>query len=191
MWVSNRGLGGLALIALATACSTNPAPRGWLAPAPIAVSDPYGAWVHITTPSAGKQVPSGGELIAVGLDSVFVLTPDGEFHAIARADVTRARVAYYDSQYGQLAAWTTMGSLATLSHGWFLVFSLPVWTIGRRACRPSWTGSACGPNCGADLAALSSRAPTGHHERTPQHHTARFTSGFVMSATTTRERGVP
>jgi hypothetical protein len=130
MWVSNRGLGGLALIALATACSTNPAPRGWLAPAPIAVSDPYGAWVHIEIPSAGKQAPSGGELIAVGLDSVFVLAPDGEFHAIARADVTRARVAYYDSQYGQLAAWTTIGSLSTGSHGFFLVFSLPVWTIG-------------------------------------------------------------
>ncbi|NNG15201.1 MAG: hypothetical protein HKM89_01890 [Gemmatimonadales bacterium] len=130
MWGSNEGLTGLALIAVTTACSANPAPSGWLGPAPVAVSDPYGAWVQMELTSAGKQVPSGGELIAVALDSVFVLTPDGEFHAVARADVTRAKVAYYDSQYGTLAAWTTFGSLGTLSHGFLLVFSLPVWTIG-------------------------------------------------------------
>ena len=130
MWASRRGLVGLPFIALAAACAGNPAPRGWLAPARDAVSDPYGAWVELELPSAGKQVPSGGELIAVASDSVFVLTQDATFYAIARADVTRARVAYYDSQYGQLAAWTTIGSLATLSHGFLLVFSLPVWAIG-------------------------------------------------------------
>jgi hypothetical protein len=112
------------------ACAGNPAPRGWLAPAQDALSDPYGAWVELELPSAGKQVPSGGELIAVAFDSVFVLTTDGEFHALARADVTRARVAYYSSQHGQLAAWTIIGSVATLSHGFFLVFSFPVWAIG-------------------------------------------------------------
>ena len=133
MWDSNRGLGGLALIALVAGCAGNPAPQGWLAPAPDAASDPYGAWVHIENAAAGKLVPSGGELIAVALDSVFVLTPDAEFHAIARADVTRARVAYYDSQYGQLALWTVMGSVATLSHGWFLVFSFLIWAIGGSA----------------------------------------------------------
>lgn len=133
MWDSNRGLGGLALIALAAACAGNPAPRGWLAPAPDAASDPYGAWVRVELASAEKEAPLGGELIAIALDSVFVLTPDAEFHAIARADVTRARVAYYDSQYGQLAAWTMLGSVATLSHGWFLVFSFPIWAIGGSA----------------------------------------------------------
>jgi hypothetical protein len=133
MWASKRGLGGLPLISLAMACSVNPAPRGWLAPAQDAVSDPYGAWVNVELASVEKETPLGGELIAVALDSVFVLTPDAEFHAIAQADVTRARVAYYSSQHGQLAAWTTIGSVATLSHGFFLVFSFPIWAIGGSA----------------------------------------------------------
>ena len=130
MWASKRGLVGLPFIALAMACAGNPAPRGWLAPAPDAISDPYGAWVNVDLASAEQGAALRGELIAVALDSIFVLTLDAEFHAIARADVTRARVAYYSSQHGQLAAWTIIGSLATLSHGFFLVFSFPVWAIG-------------------------------------------------------------
>lgn len=31
---------------------------------------------------------------------------------------------------GVLGAWTTIGSLSTISHGFFLVFSLPIWLVG-------------------------------------------------------------
>ena len=129
MWASRTGLGGLSLVLGFAACTSNPAPKGWLAPAPEAVSDPFGAWVRIELAPAGNQTPLGGELIAVAVDSVFVLTPDARFHAIAQADVTWARVAHYDSQFGQLGTWTMLGSVTTLSHGWFLSLSLPVWTI--------------------------------------------------------------
>jgi hypothetical protein len=129
MWGSRKSLGLLPLIVLTAACAGNPAPKGWLAPPPDASSEPYGAWVELELPSAGRQLPAGGELIAIASDSLFVLTPHGEFFAIARADATRARVAYYDSQYGDLAVWTTFGSLATASHGLLLIISFPIWTV--------------------------------------------------------------
>ncbi len=151
MRASKRTLAGLSGMVLVAACASNPAPRGWLAPATEATKDPYGAWVSIEHQAASKQVALGGELIAVGRDSVFVLTPDGRFHAIAQADALRATVAYYDSQYGDLSKWTIAGSLSTVSHGFLLLASFPFWNL------VGWTTTGA-----------QSRAPLAH-VREPRH----------------------
>jgi hypothetical protein len=70
-----------------------------------------------------------GELIAVSDDSVFALTQAAEFRAVAQADVSRAVVASYASQYEMLAAWSMIGTVATVSHGWFAFLTAPVWLI--------------------------------------------------------------
>jgi hypothetical protein len=70
-----------------------------------------------------------GEFIAVSNDSVFVLTQAAEFRAVAHADVEHALVASYASQYDLLAVWSLMGTVATASHGWFAIFSAPIWLI--------------------------------------------------------------
>jgi len=116
----------LACCALAGACAGNPAPKGWL-PAPQETPvDPYGAWIEVL---ALEGTETGGELIAVHDDSVFVLTQDGVLVATARADVKQARTAFYASEYGGLAAWAVVGSIATVSNGVLAVGTLPLWLI--------------------------------------------------------------
>ena len=118
----------LALAALLAACSHNPAPDGWLKPAREAQDDPYGAWIVISPLGDGPKLQ--GEFLAVEPDSVFVLSTGGDVQTIPRDSVARAQVAFYDSQWGNLAIWTTVGTLSTISNGWFLGFTFPLWTIG-------------------------------------------------------------
>jgi hypothetical protein len=118
---------GFALAGGALACSQNPAPTGWLAPARAAQSDPYGAWI-VVWPPAGPEV--AGEFLAVDRDTVFVLPPGGGVRAVALGSVEGALVAFYDAQWGGLTGWTMAGALSTISNGWFSAFTFPLWTIG-------------------------------------------------------------
>lgn len=115
------------LLAGAAACAGNPAPSGWLAPAREAREDPYGAWVVLSREPAPQVA---GELLAVERDSIYVLTPAGEVVAVSPFGVRRATVAFYDAQWGGLAAWTILGALSTASNGYFLVLTFPLWTVG-------------------------------------------------------------
>jgi len=116
----------LASCVFAGACAGNPAPKGWLPSPQETPTDPYGAWIDVVT-LQGTELR--GELIAVHDDSVFVLPEDGVLVATARADVRLARTAFYASQYGGLAAWATVGSIATVSNGLLAVGTLPLWLI--------------------------------------------------------------
>ncbi|MGD9546432.1 MAG: hypothetical protein AB7V45_02685 [Candidatus Krumholzibacteriia bacterium] len=122
---------GLALALLALAGSggcgsafTDP-PRDWLPPPPSAQSDVYGGWISIVPAEGrGRLV---GEFIAVDPDSVYVLNGWG-LQAIARERVRKARVSGYQKD-GGLSNWTALGTTSTLSHGYGLVLSLPLWII--------------------------------------------------------------
>lgn len=127
------------LFVVLAGCVGNPAPARWL-PTPIdAPTDVHGAWLEATV---DRVEPVRGELLAVGADTVYVLRLDGTVLRVEKSRITRARVARYDSQYGQTAGWAALGALGTLSHGFVLILSLPIWII---------TGSAS--------AAADSRAP--------------------------------
>lgn len=69
-----------------------------------------------------------GELIAVGTDTVFLLSAEGLI-AIPMRAITRATLTAYDAQWGGLAAWSTFGTVSTLSHGYGLIVSAPVWIL--------------------------------------------------------------
>ena len=122
-----RNRGATLLVAgLLLACTRNPAPTGWLPPPRAALSDPYGAWIVAWSVSGAE---TGGELLAVGPDTVFVLTPDSVVRALPLDSVDQAVVAFFDSQWAVLAGWTAGGSLSTISNGGFLILTLPLWTI--------------------------------------------------------------
>lgn len=116
----------LAAMALA-GCTRNPAPSGWLAPAENALSDRFGAWVAV---SRGDSAELGGELLAAGTDSVYVLTSDSVVHAIAIDGIANARLAFYDSRWGTLATWNALAILGTVSNGFYLILTLPITGIG-------------------------------------------------------------
>jgi hypothetical protein len=112
----------LVLLAVA-ACATNPDPR--TRPVDVVARDGHGAWIVVTA-RHGAEV--SGELIAIDLGTVGVLGPHG-LVSIAQTDIESARLYAWDSQYGTLVAWGGLGTLSTISHGFFLALSAPAWIV--------------------------------------------------------------
>lgn len=113
---------------LLSGCASTTAPRDWLPSAGEAQQQAFGAWISVEYNDGSSKHVADGEFIAVGQDSIFVLTQD-RLVAIPLSEIEGGRLATYDANHWQLAGWTALGSLTTPSHGWFLVLSLPVWIL--------------------------------------------------------------
>jgi hypothetical protein len=126
MWRAERGavLAGVSLLA---ACATNPAPSGWLPRPGEAPSDVYGAWVEIG-PSGSRQ-SIAGELLAIDHDSVYVLRSNGRVVTVSVKDAAPATIAFYEAELGNVAGLTMLGSLTTVSNGYYLVLTFPTWVV--------------------------------------------------------------
>lgn len=122
-----RATPALALVLGCAACAANPAPRGWLSPPAQSQADPYGAWIVLST---SVDLSLSGEFLAVEDDSIFVLLTDGAVQGIPMHSILQARIAWYDSQWRELSLWTFLGSISTISHGFGMILSFPVWVIG-------------------------------------------------------------
>lgn len=118
-----------------SSCARNTAPPGWHQPALVALRSSHGGWIRIEgTPSAaGTQSPdrllTEGELIAVDQTAFHVLSRSG-FQSVSRASVQRITLVGYGNQARTLALWSVLGGVSTLSHGFYLLFTAPTWTIG-------------------------------------------------------------
>ena len=122
-----------ACLLMLTGCVTSSAPQGWLPSAAEAQEHAFGGWIELETTNDADVVE--GELIAVQADTVFVLNES--LVAIAKSSVLEASLFGYASQWGRLGGWATFGTLSTASHGFFLVFSVPVWLFGGSAAAAS------------------------------------------------------
>ena len=131
---------GLATLLCTAACFHTTAPSGWLPRAPDVARDAYGGWIDLSLAAGGRVL---GELIAAHDDTVFVLS-GGSLAAVANRDVVDGTLTAYDQPWGEIALWGGLGALATLSHGWWLIFTMPTWAIS-----------------GTVAAASASRAPRG------------------------------
>jgi hypothetical protein len=107
-----------AVLAAATlnACAVNPAPRGWLPRAEELPQETRGAWIAVR----GKNLLVEGELIAVSEERVQVLTRF-RLEDVPLAQVRGATVALYDPPN------VAGGALIVLTHGYWAVFTLPLW----------------------------------------------------------------
>jgi hypothetical protein len=122
-YAATRTIAFVGLSIAGAACYRNPAPTGWLAPAGEAQSDPYGAWIAVTTVRDSAVV--GGEFLGLARDSVFVLLDRGEVVTVPISGVSRARVAVFDARWYTFATYTGAAAVGTLSNGYFMVLSLP------------------------------------------------------------------
>jgi len=139
--VRNAGYEALAVVllgALTFACATNPAPPNWLTPIPKSDRDTFGGWVEVRYPKETKLAPVNGELIAVGDQTIHVFTASG-LQEIPIADVASARASLYAPDTASVMLWATAGAISSVTHGVFLVVSLPAWlVIGRAAMGDVW-----------------------------------------------------
>lgn len=106
-----------------TACAINPDPR--TRPIDTAVRDGRGGWIVVTLASG---VELEGELISVDSDAVRVLTTLG-LVPVAPSEVAAARLWAWDPIIGGTIVWGGLGTASTVSHGFFLIFSAPVWVL--------------------------------------------------------------
>lgn len=120
---------GLPWCAVAAACTSNPAPSGWLPGAAETPTDPFGAWIEVEHETASVSRTVAGELIAVDRDTIFVLSSIG-LQGLPLDSVGSARVAWFDAGYGNLILWTAVGALSTASHGLISGITFPLWVIG-------------------------------------------------------------
>ncbi|HTM23260.1 MAG TPA: hypothetical protein VL172_22215 [Kofleriaceae bacterium] len=124
---ASRATAALALAGLlAAGCSaTDPAPARWRRTVAQAQRSPFGAWVNVEL-RRGPVI--SGELLAVEPERIF-LGSRGQLRPLAIAAIAKVTVSAYAVDSSGVAMTSVLGGLSTLSHGWFLVLSLPVWTL--------------------------------------------------------------
>lgn len=120
------------LALLVMGCATTTAPSKWLAPPIETQRQAYGGWISIDYQTNRLKSEIHGELIAMHPDSVFLLTAD-RFVAIPADKITNAKLTAYDPNVGPLALWSFLGTLSTVSHGFILILSAPIWIISGTA----------------------------------------------------------
>jgi hypothetical protein len=103
-------------------CAASHEPSRWLSDPDKVPVDPYGAWIEVKTDSGRVD----GEFIAVSPDSVYVANTS--LQAVNRNRIASARVVVYNSN--DVSAGLILGPLLTISNGWYLIFTAPMWMIG-------------------------------------------------------------
>lgn len=126
-----RRVGRLAcVVALTTmlfhGCATSTAPNGWLRSPSAEHRDSFGGWCDVTF--TGGRGHLGGELIAVGSDSLYVLGAD-QLRAVARSSIEKATLMIYAAPMRPIAAWSALGFLSSVLHGYGFLISGPVWIV--------------------------------------------------------------
>jgi hypothetical protein len=114
---------------LAVGCAVTNAPEGWR-PSPRAMqTDTHGGWIYVKCASASeRKAELGGELIAIGKDSIYVANET--LHSVAISSVKSAQLGAYNPHTNEMAGLVFLGTLSSVSNGILLVFTAPLWIIG-------------------------------------------------------------
>jgi hypothetical protein len=148
------------VLVIVSGCFRTTAPRGWLPTAVEAERDAYGGWIKLDFSMGVARNTVHGELIAAASDSVHVLTSDS-LVVVPTASVIAGTLTVYDAQHGALRLWTILGAVSTLSHGFALVLSAPVWTIAGSLATASASKAPRVESTDPSLLRLYARFPQG------------------------------
>lgn len=117
---------------VASSCAVQTAPAGFLPDVKQAQTSTHGGWIDLTFRSSTAGGNAAGELIAVTGDSLWIMGASSVV-AIPTGDVVSGQFVAYDSRPNQVVGATFAGVLSTISNGYFLVFTAPMWIIGGAA----------------------------------------------------------
>ncbi len=128
MPIRESGRSGAAALAIAGVLGGSCA--GWTVPnnkRPVqeeAITGGKGARAYLRLAS-GAEVQ--GELISAQGTYVWLLREDGRLANFPVASVRTASLGVFQTREAELTAWTIGGALSTVTHGGFLIISLPIW----------------------------------------------------------------
>lgn len=117
---------GVALVVATAACTAStPAPPTARLTLEQAQRSPRGGWINIVTVSGAV----GGELLAVE-ERALVLESRRGLQRIPLADIRSVSLSWYEASNAGVLGWNVLGTLSTLSHGFFLIFTAPLlWMV--------------------------------------------------------------
>ncbi len=116
------------IAALGWGCAQRLAPPGWSPTAREAQTEGYGGWIEVISSHGRTERATAGELLAISTDSVFVLA-DSSVVGCALTEVGQATLESYDPETNHAASWTIAGMGSTITHGWVLILSAPLWVL--------------------------------------------------------------
>jgi hypothetical protein len=104
-------------------CVKTPVPSTWplAASAKDGVIETYGSWIRLGEIS--------GELIAIELPKIWVLTDQGRIVVVSAAEVAQADLIVYRNSADTIGTLSVLGTLSTASHGFGAALSAPIWII--------------------------------------------------------------
>ena len=111
-------------------CATSYAPENWLPKTEEVPYDAYGSWIYLElTKKNDENVSSfiGGEFITFEKSVVYCL--NNELQKIPLHKIRRAVLEIDSKNTSSYGAWTVLGMLSSLSHGFYLIISMPIWLI--------------------------------------------------------------
>jgi hypothetical protein len=117
------------LTILSTGCAATVAPDGWLPSTKELQTDSYGGWLVISSKPDKRGLPIEGEFIGIQHEQVYILPLEGGARMISMDSIASARLQIHRKQHGRIAGWTGLGVISTLSHGFYLIISAPVWLL--------------------------------------------------------------
>jgi len=117
------------VLLIVAGCSSVKAPWRSVPRRPQLEYEAYGGWIHLNQIVGEKTFEFEGELISIQPDTIYFLTSAGDITSLANNDVTTARLILFKTDEGTFALWASIGALSTVSHGYGLVYSLPMWLL--------------------------------------------------------------
>ena len=114
-------------------CAVSYAPRGWLSTPGASQVDTRGAWARVELGTwicdtcNERETIYQGELIAIYRDTIFMFSD--KLVAFPRESISSISLARYTQQHGPYIIWTLLGTASTISHGFFLLGTAPLWIV--------------------------------------------------------------
>ena len=119
---------GLAATTLAACAPRNSAPPGFLPNPSAAGTSVRGGWADVRVRTGATVVSVSGEVIAVSADSLWIMPARDSSLVIGRTAIESGRITGFRTE-GQSLGWTALGALSTLSNGFILIITAPVWIL--------------------------------------------------------------
>jgi hypothetical protein len=108
-------------------CASRYSPEGWLPSLYEVQHQAFGSWITAECLSEGKSLTLSGELIALEGGKLIALDENRAFE-IPVSDIRRMRLENF-REARMAGMWAFLGTLSTLSHGYYLMISAPVWIV--------------------------------------------------------------
>ena len=115
---------------LINGCATSYAPDNWLPDTDDVPQNAHGGWITVVTQELKSQsdeewMEYSGEFIALDEDNVYVLYDS--LYIIPKNIIAESVVDLDQKNTGIYALWVILGSLSTISNGYYLTITFPLW----------------------------------------------------------------